>query len=92
LVRNHLNHPDTADPVESFAQLYFDSVVFDPAALGLLVSKAGSERVLLGSDYPFPIGDLSPCDVVGSAGLLAEQQAAILGGTAHRLFFAEARP
>ncbi len=92
LVRNHLNHPDTADPVESFAHLYFDSVVFDPAALGLLVSKAGSERVLLGSDYPFPIGDLTPCDVVGSAGLLEEQQAAILGDTAHRLFFAEARP
>jgi len=87
LVRNHLNHPDTADPVESFAHLYFDSIVFDPEALNFLVSMAGPERVLLGSDYPFPIGDLKPSDVVNEARLPEEQRAAILAGTAQRLFF-----
>lgn len=34
-----------------------DSAVFDPRALQLLVDVMGEERVLLGSDYPFPLGE-----------------------------------
>jgi aminocarboxymuconate-semialdehyde decarboxylase len=83
LARNHLiNKETTADPVESFASLYFDSVVFDPAVLEFLVAKAGADRVLLGSDYPFPIGDLSPRLVVENASLGDDQRARILGATA----------
>jgi aminocarboxymuconate-semialdehyde decarboxylase len=86
LVRNHLINPDvTADPLESFARLYFDSVVFDPDALGFLVGKVGPERVLLGSDYPFPIGDLTPRQVVDRADLKDTDRAEILGGAADRL-------
>ena len=40
--------------VERFA---VDSAVFDPAALRYLVETMGEERVLLGSDYPFPLGE-----------------------------------
>jgi aminocarboxymuconate-semialdehyde decarboxylase len=86
LIRNHLtNAGSTADPVESFANLYFDSVVFDPAALEFLVAKAGAARVLLGSDYPFPIGDLSPRTVVETAVIDAGQRTQILGGSAAAL-------
>lgn len=86
LARNHaINASSTADPVESFARLYFDSVVFDPAVLTFLVSKAGQDRVLLGSDYPFPIGDLAPRDVVERAALRDAARAGILGGNAVRL-------
>ncbi len=86
LVRNHLVSPGTADPLESFAQLYFDSVVFDPAALSFLAAKAGVSRVLLGSDYPFGIGDPEPRRVVDRAALSEAGRAAILGRTAARLF------
>jgi len=87
LARNHAINPgSTADPVESFARLYFDSVVFDPAALAFLVAKAGPGRVLLGSDYPFPIGDLAPRDVVERAALRDGERAGILGGSAALLF------
>jgi aminocarboxymuconate-semialdehyde decarboxylase len=34
-----------------------DSAVFDPRALQLLVDVMGDERVLLGSDYPYPLGE-----------------------------------
>jgi aminocarboxymuconate-semialdehyde decarboxylase len=86
LSRNHLINPgSTADPVESFALLYFDSVVFDPCALSFLVAKAGAGRVLLGSDYPFPIGDPNPRGIVDSAGLDPRQRAQVLGGTAAAL-------
>ena len=87
LVRNHLIDPGgTADPVESFARLYFDSVVFDPRVLEFLVAKAGPDRVMLGSDYPFPIGDLTPRAVVERAALPQEHRDQILGGNAARLF------
>jgi aminocarboxymuconate-semialdehyde decarboxylase len=86
LVRNHLVSPGTADPLESFAQLYFDSVVFDPAALAFLAAKAGASRVLLGSDYPFGIGDPEPRRVVDHAALSPAERAAILSQTASRLF------
>jgi aminocarboxymuconate-semialdehyde decarboxylase len=87
LIRNHVIDPGgTADPVESFARLYFDSVVFDPRVLEFLVAKAGPARVLLGSDYPFPIGDPSPRTVVERAALPEEHRDQILGGNAARLF------
>lgn len=86
LVRNHLLNPDTtADPLESFSHLYFDSIVFDPEVLRFLIAKVGAERVLLGSDFPFPIGDLTPRAVIEQAGLPEESRDAILGGTARRL-------
>ena len=86
LVRNHLISPgSTADPLESFGLLYFDSVVFDPRALEFLVAKAGADRVLLGSDYPFPIGDPAPLAVVERAALPDGARGQILGGNAARL-------
>jgi aminocarboxymuconate-semialdehyde decarboxylase len=92
LIRNHLIDPGgTADPVESFARLYFDSVVFDPGALEFLVAKAGPDRVMLGSDYPFPIGDLYPRAVVERAALADGHRGQILGGNAARLFAGAAR-
>jgi aminocarboxymuconate-semialdehyde decarboxylase len=87
LIRNHVINPgSTADPLESFARLYFDSVVFDPAVLEFLVAKAGRDRVMLGSDYPFPIGDLAPREVVERASLGDGPRSGIMGGNAARLF------
>jgi aminocarboxymuconate-semialdehyde decarboxylase len=86
LARNHVISPGTEDPVESFAHLYFDSVVFDPATLEFLVAKAGADRVLLGSDYPFPIGDLAPRQVLDQTELKDGDRALIAGATAARLF------
>ncbi len=90
LVQNHVLHPDsTADPLESFAQLYFDSVVFDSDALRFLLDKVGTGRVLMGSDYPFPIGDLEPATVLDGAKLDAAQRAMVAGGNARSLFLGE---
>jgi aminocarboxymuconate-semialdehyde decarboxylase len=87
LTRNHLMNKDTThDPRESFASLFFDSVVFDPDALGFLVGKAGADRVLLGSDYPFPIGDLEPRTVVATMDASAADKARIESGNARQLF------
>lgn len=75
-----------ADPRKGFEALYFDSVVFDADALRFLAGKAGAARIMLGSDMPFPIGDVEPCKVVHAAGFAETERAAILGGNAQGVF------
>lgn len=87
LARNFDLHADElADPRAGFARLYFDSVVYDPAPLRYLVEVAGAEHVVLGSDYPFPVMDPRPKEVVRAARFDAATEAAILGASAQRLF------
>jgi aminocarboxymuconate-semialdehyde decarboxylase len=88
LARNYELNPGggMADPREGFRRLYFDSVVYDPAPLRYLVELAGADRVLLGSDYPFPILDPEPRRVVREAGFAPATSDAILSGNACRVF------
>ena len=45
----------------------------------------GADRLMMGSDTPFPIGDTEPLNVA-AAGLSKDQAASINGGLAARLF------
>lgn len=85
--RNHAVHEsDTADPAREFARLYFDTILFEPRALRFLCDVAGADRVMLGSDYPFAIGDLDPVRIVEETPLTAAERRAILGENAARVF------
>lgn len=65
------------------ARFYLDSLVFDPGALRLLLELFGRERIALGSDYPFPLGEAHPGQLVESMEeLSAKDKAQILSGTA----------
>lgn len=75
-----------ADPRKGFEALYFDSVVFDRDALAYLLAKAGTGKVMLGSDMPFPIGDPDPLKVVGECGLAAAAREDLLSRTAQAIF------
>ena len=86
LQRNRVIHPEYADPAEGFRRLYFDTVLFEPLALRFLCDVAGADKVMLGSDYPFGIGDPEPVAVVDRTPLTADERAAILGGNAARVF------
>ncbi len=77
---------DYADPIEGFKTLFFDTVLFDPRALNFLRDIVGAEKIMLGSDYPFPIGDMTPLKVVESADLSEAETELILGKTAMELF------
>ncbi|MFK4105740.1 amidohydrolase family protein [Streptomyces sp. NPDC019531] len=69
-----------------------DSVVFTETALRLLVDTFGPERVLLGSDYPYPLGERPAGKVVREAGFLSEaERARVLGGNAAE-FLRQATP
>ncbi|HTP83349.1 MAG TPA: amidohydrolase family protein [Alphaproteobacteria bacterium] len=87
LIRNHqISQGKYADPRKGFEAMYFDSCVFDADALEFLAKKAGADRLMLGSDAPFPIGDPEPKKVVEMAKLTPEQRAKILGITAQSVF------
>jgi aminocarboxymuconate-semialdehyde decarboxylase len=86
LKRNHAIHGDYADPEAGFRRLYFDTVMFEPRALRFLCDVAGADKVMLGSDFPFGIGDPDPCGVVNRTRLTAAEREAILGGNAARIF------
>jgi aminocarboxymuconate-semialdehyde decarboxylase len=87
LERNYKAFPDqVVDPVEQFHNLYFDSIVFQPDVLRFLTAKVGVERVMLGSDYPFPIGDQDPRKVIETAGYSEAEVEAMLTGNARRMF------
>jgi len=86
LKRNHAIHPDYADPAPGFRQLYFDTVLFEPRALRFLCDTVGADKIMLGSDYPFSIGDPEPCTIVDDTPLTAEERRAILGENAMRIF------
>lgn len=78
------------DPRDSFARLYFDSIVFDARALSFLLELTDADQVMLGSDYPFPAGDLDPRRVVAESSADAHQAQVILSGVASRVFGARA--
>ena len=65
---------------------YFDTVVFEPALIRRLLDDFGADRVLLGTDYPFDMGESAPVDLVTKVpGITEDERSAILGGTATRL-------
>jgi aminocarboxymuconate-semialdehyde decarboxylase len=72
-------------PDDSIRRFYFDTLTHDDALLRALIDYAGPEQVLLGSDYPFDMGDARHVDTVRALGLGPDLEAAILGGNAERL-------
>ena len=78
----------TAEPPSAYLRrLWFDTCVFRPGLVENLVAMAGADRVLLGSDYPFDMGDLDPVGCIEACGGLdAAERTAVMGGNAAALF------
>jgi aminocarboxymuconate-semialdehyde decarboxylase len=94
IVRNHeLGWSGSASDVgESIGRLHFDSVVLDPRYLRYLVSVFGADRLLLGSDLPFPWEE-DPLGTVARAALTPDEHDAVVGANARRLYgLAEGAP
>src|SRR5437764_7906242 len=65
------------------SRFYVDSLVHDADALNLLLNLFGAERVALGSDYPFPLGEPHPGKLIESIKELSSQdRMQLLSGTA----------
>ncbi len=63
-----------------------DSAVFDQRSLKLLVDVMGEDRVLLGSDYPYPLGEEHIGDLIRQSELSLQAKAKLLAGNAAEFF------
>jgi aminocarboxymuconate-semialdehyde decarboxylase len=65
------------------SRFYVDSLVHDADALKMLLKVFGAERVALGSDYPFPLGEAKPGKLIETiTDLSAKQRTQLLSETA----------
>lgn len=53
-------------PRRYLSRMYFDSLVHEPAKLDYLIKLVGADQVALGTDYPFPLGELEPGKLIES--------------------------
>jgi aminocarboxymuconate-semialdehyde decarboxylase len=71
-------------PEVSAKRFFYDDLVFEPKAIRFLVETYGASQVMLGTDYPFNMGDPAPLDTLAKAGLDAQTMAAITSANAKR--------
>jgi aminocarboxymuconate-semialdehyde decarboxylase len=72
-------------PSSYLRRLWFDSLVYEPELLEVLVHRVGAGQVLLGSDFPFDMGVEDPVGHVHACGLSDGDKRAICGGNAAAL-------
>ncbi len=70
------------NPREYLGSFWLDSLVHDPLMLDYIVKLIGSDKVCLGTDYPFPLGELQPGSLIKSMNWDDELKAQLLGGSA----------
>ena len=71
-------------PSQYLNRFYVDSAVFDQRALQFLVETMGTERVVFGSDYPFPLGEHPMGGLIRSSQLPSQAKECLLRGNAQQ--------
>ncbi len=81
-VRPDLFADNLHGPRRYLSRMYFDSLVHESAKLDYLINLIGSDQVMLGSDYPFPLGEAEPGKLIESMNYDDEIKAMLLHGAA----------
>jgi aminocarboxymuconate-semialdehyde decarboxylase len=72
-------------PSEVAKWLTYDTLTYDPVNLHLLIDRLGADRLVMGTDYPFPLREEPPGVVIDTLADLSDQaRAAMLGRNALR--------
>jgi aminocarboxymuconate-semialdehyde decarboxylase len=69
-------------PSSYMKNFYVDSLVHDENAMNFLIQAMGAERIAMGSDYPFPLGEHHPGKLIESMDLTDSTKQRLLSGTA----------
>jgi len=91
-VHGHKVRPDTAavtksDPHEMLKRFWFDALTHSPQSIRHLIDIVGSEKVVLGTDAPFDMGEMAPVDRVElTPGLTQKERENIYCNAATALF------
>ena len=73
---------NNVNPRDYLGRFWIDALVHDPAILNLVVDQMGAERVAMGTDYPFPLGELVPGELIHSMPYDDATKQKLLGGAA----------
>ena len=73
---------NNVNPKEYLGKFYLDSLVHDETMLKYLVDLIGEDKVALGSDYPFPLGELEPGKLINSSGFSDKVKSKLLSDNA----------
>lgn len=57
---------NNVNPKEYLGKFYLDSLTHDRAMLNYMIDLVGADRIALGTDYPFPLGELQPGKLIES--------------------------
>ena len=76
----------TRPPSDYLQKLYFDTILHYLPALEFMVKTHGASRVVLGTDYPFPMGDLDPVHTLNDLKIGGQEKQLIAFENATRLF------
>jgi aminocarboxymuconate-semialdehyde decarboxylase len=71
-------------PAKIARRFYYDELVFDPNAVRFLVQQFGASQIMVGTDYPFALGDTKPLKTLEKAKLDRATLAAITSKNARR--------
>lgn len=69
-------------PRDHLGRFWIDALVHDPAMLDYVTDLLGPERVAMGTDYPFPLGELEPGALIRSMPWSEEKKEMLLSGAA----------
>jgi aminocarboxymuconate-semialdehyde decarboxylase len=61
-------------PSKFIGKIWCDSLVHDPDALEFLIKKIGIDKIILGSDYPFPLGEQKAGEMVSRVKFLSHKE------------------
>src|SRR5690606_11562366 len=73
---------NNVNPRDYLGKFYLDSLVHDPAMLDYIVKLIGADKIALGTDYPFPLGELEPGQLIHSMGYDEQTTGNLLHGAA----------
>lgn len=87
LIHGHKVRPETkvnisASPETYLKNLYYDSITHWTPALQFLVDNFGAEHVVIGTDYPYDMGDYAPIERVDALRLTNSQRNMVMGENA----------
>lgn len=70
------------NPRKYLKQIYLDTLVHDPHMLNYLINLMGEDKLALGTDYPFPLGELQPGKLIKSMNYSDKTTGRLLHGSA----------
>jgi aminocarboxymuconate-semialdehyde decarboxylase len=73
---------NNVNPRDYLGRFWIDALVHDPAMLRLVVDQMGAARVAMGTDYPFPLGEPVPGELIRSMPYDDTTKELLLGGAA----------